>query len=111
MAGNSVRVIDNTDLVNFLVKTRVSTVNRLLLEEAHMISLHRTPMKTGALRTMVQKVVDGESGEIRWNAPYAIYQEEKQFTNYTTPGTGPHFAESAMQGAMDKLQDIWEETE
>lgn len=108
MAG---RVIDNTDLVEFMVRNRVATTNRLLLEEAHAISLHRTPMKTGALRTMVQKIVDGESGEIRWNAPYAIYQEEKQFQNYTTPGTGPHFAESAVQGAMDKIDELWEMTE
>ena len=105
MAG---RVIDNTDLVEFMVRNRVATTNRLLLEEAHAISLHRTPMKTGALRTMV---VDGETGEIRWNAPYAIYQEEKQFQNYTTPGTGPHFAESAVQGAMDKIDELWEMTE
>ena len=107
----SVRVTDNTNLIDFLVNTRVFTTNRLLLEEAHMISLHRTPMKTGALRTMVQKAIDGTVGHIQWNAPYAIYQEENQFKNYTTPGTGPHFAESSMQGAMDKLQDIWEQTE
>lgn len=107
----SVRVTDNTNLVEFLVTNRVASTNRLLLEEAHLKSLHRTPMKTGALRTMVRKAVDGTTGHIQWNAPYAIYQEEKQFTNYTTPGTGPHFAEESIQSAMDQLQEIWEMTE
>lgn len=107
----SSRVLDNTPLIKHLVQSRATLTNRLLIEEIHSRSIHKTPMDKGALRTMVSKSVAGNVAEIQWRAPYAIFQENKQFQNYTTPGTGPHFAESSVSEAMDKLQEIWEETE
>ncbi len=65
-------------------------------------------MKTGALRTMVQKVVN-ETGEIRWNTPYAIYQEEKQFQNYTTLALVSlhEICSTGCYGQIDGVGDDW----
>ena len=37
---------------------------------------------------------------------YGVYQEEKQFKNYTTPGTGPHFAQKGAEGGVEKTRSV-----
>lgn len=58
-----------------------------------------TPKKRGNLRQDILKQVSGLSGKLIWGKDYAIYQEKKQYKNYTTPGTGPGFAEKSVRDA------------
>lgn len=61
----------------------------------------KTPMKTGALRRSIITQAIGSRAQIGWRSAYAGAQEAGQhagsgpYKNYTTPGTGPHFARDA----------------
>ena len=78
---------------------------RQLLEDIHRVSRPITPMLTADLRGDVRKNVsslgDGVRGEIEWKRPYSWYQERGYtngpIKNYTTPGTGAHFAEKSVK--------------
>ena len=59
------------------------------------ISEPKTPKKSGRLRMDVVKQVLGLAAKVVWGKKYGVYQETKRFKKYTTPGTGPHFAENA----------------
>lgn len=62
-----------------------------------------TPRKTSYLRRSIVSQVIRNRARIGWRAPYAQEQEQgytvpsKPYRKYTTPGTGPHFAERAME--------------
>lgn len=86
---------------------------RRIIEDVHMNANEKTPMKYGPLRAAVLKTVEsGNKGVIEWREPYAQIQEKgghgdpddlinfRPFMNYTTPGTGPHFAENAVEKAV-----------
>lgn len=102
-------------------KNKVSLAVRFTLEGIHRESTKNTPKKTGQLRADIKKSVRGNTGKIVWGKRYAAAQEvghmtvRKQrtfktadgnwitlkpgrynFKNYTTPGTGAHFAENAV---------------
>lgn len=60
-----------------------------------------TPAKTFRLRRSVRYQVLGNQATIQWLAPYAAAQEAgmargRIFRNYTTPGTGRGFAQTAL---------------
>lgn len=98
----SVKINAKTGQIKSEILIKSSIFLRFMAERIVKISEPKTPRKTGRLRMDVVKQVLGLKGEIRWGKDYAIYQEKKQFTNYTTPGTGPHFAENAVkQGVVE----------
>ena len=103
----SVKVNSKTPEVIDRVQNQASLSVRLFIEEAHKTSNDITPMKTGELRKRVLKSISGTSGEIEWKSNYASFQENplKKF-NYTTPGTGPHFAEKSIKRTVEKLPEI-----
>lgn len=78
-----------------------------MLEEIDKESKPRTPRKIGDLRNRTIKVVQGMKGSIHWKVPYAARQENTQFRNYTTPGTGPHFAENAVRSVVARAASIF----
>src|SRR4051794_19039853 len=47
------------------------------------------PMKSTDLRNQSQITADGKS--LIWNTPYAARLFYNQYSNYTTPGTGPRW--------------------
>lgn len=102
----SVRVTDNSPAVTNLMKIRGSIFLRLMADEMVKISKELTPKDTGRLRMDITKSVLGLSGKIKWGKGYAAIQETKQFRNYTTPGTGPHFAESGVKSGVEKTAVI-----
>lgn len=56
----------------------------------------------GHLRDDTVVKVNGGKARIRWGKSYAAIQEEgvtwgKKIKNYTTPGTGPNYAENAIK--------------
>lgn len=91
---------DDSAQVKADIKTQLSVGLRKLLDGIHRRANPNTPQEFGDLRRNVRKQVLGLTAIIQWRQQYAIYQEEKQFTNYTTPETGPHFARDAVQAEV-----------
>ena len=97
------RVTDHTASLEAQLLQKASIFLRLTSEAIVAASTPNTPKKTGRLRMDVVKQVLGKNAKIIWGKNYAIYQEEKQFKNYTTPGTGPHYARNAVR---DVIKDV-----
>lgn len=92
-----------------------------------------TPRKTGALRRSIITQALGNRAEIAWRMPYAKAQEDGghtqshtvrginhrdggggtiqpgsyRYRNYTTPGTGPHFATIAFKATTAQMPAIY----
>lgn len=78
-----------------------------VVEEAHP----NTPKDKDRLRKDIVKQVLGLHGEIHWLKEYAGAQEAGTtrgypIKNYTTPGTGPHYAENAVK-KVAKDSDVY----
>ncbi|RDH76345.1 hypothetical protein DVS77_21565 [Mycolicibacterium moriokaense] len=97
----SVRSVDNTPIFLSNTRRKASTALRFMLDAIDTESTPHTPKKTGDLRNRKLKQVLGLTARITWGTNYAGWQETKQFANYTTPGTGPHFAEDAVNKVLD----------
>lgn len=102
----SVTIKDNTRLINRDILLKANLFLRFAADEVVKISTPKTPKKTGELRRSVLRQVLGLRGKVRWLKKYAIYQETKQFKNYTTAGTGPHFAENAIKKVVKRTRII-----
>lgn len=101
----SVKIKDNTNQIILSTQRQASLAIRYMLEDVHMIANPKTPKDKGYLRGNVFKSVLGLSGYIKWGQKYASRLETKQFKNYTTPGTGPHYAENAVQSVHKSPQN------
>lgn len=97
----SVKVTDNTPQLKFDVQRKGNLALRFMLDAIDQESTARTPKDKGDLRMNKLKHVLGLSAVIQWSQEYAAIQESKQFQNYTTPGTGPHFAENAVRKVVN----------
>lgn len=95
-----VHTTDNTGQVEQEILLKASLFLRVIADEIVKISEPHTPKKSGRLRMDTNRSVQGLHGRVKWGKNYAIYQETKQFKNYTTPGTGPHYAENAVKEAV-----------
>lgn len=93
----SVKIHDNTATIVTDTLKGANLALRFMLEDVERIARPVTPKKEGNLRKDILKSVLGLRGTIKWDKNYAIYQEKKQFKNYTTPGTGPHYAENSVK--------------
>lgn len=103
----SVNVQDNSLQVKSEADNRASLAIRFMLEGIYRESIPNTPMNHGNLRADVIRAVNGKHGEIRWDKNYAVYQENKRYRNYTTAGTGPHFARHAVEKAIANAKDYF----
>lgn len=99
---------DNTSKVLDDKKKKSSIFLRVLADAVVDESTPKTPMRTGQLRADVLKQVLGTKAKIVWGKRYAIFQENKQYRNYTTAGTGPHFAENAVRNVVKNSESIAE---
>jgi len=102
----SVRVTDHTVSFENIATQKANVFLRLMAEEIVSISEPSTPKKVGNLRRDVLKQVLGLRGKVEWRKRYALIQEKKQFRNYTTAGTGPHYAENAVFEAIKRVDSI-----
>ena len=100
----SVKFNDNTAKIIFDTNQGVSLALRFMLDGIDQKSFPKTPKDKGNLRKDILKQVLGKKATIIWLKNYAVYQETKQFKNYTTPGTGPGFAEDAVRDAVRNSQ-------
>lgn len=105
----SVKVTDNTPKVRLDMNTKVDLFLRFFMDSVDAIAEPRTPKKEGELRRGTLKTVGGgmmnRSGQMVWLKEYAAAQEVGTtrghvIRNYTTPGTGPHFALNAVTKAI-----------
>lgn len=103
----SIYIDSKSERVIVDVQNMSQLATRFLLEQIHSNANSITPMKTGNLRARVKKSVKGTTGTIEWDSPYAVYQEKpnKRF-RYTTPGTGPYYAEIAVTQGLEVLPEI-----
>lgn len=97
----SVKFSDNTAKIIFEHDNSTSLAIRYMLDAIETTAFPKTPKRDGNLRKDILKQVLGKKGIITWKKNYAVYQEKKQFVNYSTPGTGPHFAEGAVRKVTD----------
>lgn len=102
----SVKIIDNTSQISSNTEQRASIFLRTAADEMINISTPKTPKDKGNLRNDILKQVLGLKGKVVWNKNYAVFQEKKQYRNYTTPGTGPHFAENAAKELVTRTESI-----
>lgn len=99
----SVKITDNTMQIKNATAQKANIFLRLAADDVVNRSERRTPKKTGRLRADTLRQVLGLRGIVEWRKRYAARQEYKQHKNYTTPGTGPHYAE---QGVSDMLKNV-----
>lgn len=93
----SVKYTDNTATINADTIKGANLAIRLMLDDIDKNAFYITPKDKGNLRRDIVKSVLGTKGKIVWGKRYAIYQESIQYANYTTPGTGPHYAEKSVK--------------
>lgn len=103
----SVKVNDNTATLVTDSLRGANLALRFMLEDIERVAQPVTPKKEGNLRKDILKSVLGLRGTIKWQKGYAIFQEKKQFRNYTTPGTGPHFAENSVMKITSKSDEYF----
>ena len=102
----SVKITDNTKQVNNNIAVKTSIFLRLMTDEIVKISTPKTPKREGYLRRDVTKQVLGLNAKIVWEKNYAARMERVQFANYTTPGTGPHYAEDSVKEAGKRIAEV-----
>lgn len=101
----SVKITDNTASALIDIDRKVSLAIRYMLERVDATAEPKTPRKFGNLRRDVIKQVLGKTGTIAWPKKYAAAQEAgvirgSKIRNYTTAGTGPHYAENAVKAVV-----------
>ena len=100
------KVTDNTNSIFNNIQQKASVFLRFMSEEIVKDAEVNTPKKSGRMRMDIVKQVLGLSAKIKWGKDYAVFQETKQFKNYSTPGTGPHFAQNAAEGSISKTSSV-----
>jgi hypothetical protein len=102
----SIKTTSNTPQIAVKVNQAASLFLRLMADQIEVLSRPNTPKKKGFLRRDVLKQVLGLKAKIAWQKNYAARQETTQFKNYTTPGTGPHYAENAVHEAIGLTTEV-----
>jgi hypothetical protein len=97
----SVKVVDYHPTIKIKTTRAASLAVYFMLDGIDRTAFPKTPMRKGELRKDTRKSVSGSKGTITWSERYAAVQEAGsrkgvRFTHYTTAGTGPHFAEDAV---------------
>lgn len=102
---------DNTANNKFLIKQAETAIPRefVRLFKKNVVAI--TPRKSGALRRSIITQAMGSRAQIGWRMPYAGAQEAgghngATYKNYTTPGTGPHFARIALRATVAQMPAI-----
>ena len=117
------KINDNTVRMQVQMKTNLPLALRFMANDVKREAEPNTPKKSGMLRANVRINTGRQRASIRWGQKYAAAQEighmtvkaarvvtpdgggsfftlkpgRYNFKNYTTPGTGPHFAENAVK--------------
>jgi len=101
----SYRIVSNVGKILADKQNNIPLAIRFALEDLKKRSTPRTPKKFGNLRMNTKVAVLGNHGDITWGQNYAVYQENYQYTHYTTAGTGPHFASNSAREVAENSVD------
>lgn len=108
-----VTITDNTANVKMDKKLKANLFIRYALDEVYDEARPVTPRKEGNLSRDVLRQTLGLKGKIVWRKIYAQYQEKGMrrggghvVKNYTTPGTGKHFARNSVLKVISKAPSI-----
>lgn len=109
----AVHVTDHSEEIKNATKVKSSIFLRLMMESIEKIAQPNTPKDKGNLGNDILKNVTGVRGRMEWRKDYAQYQERgmrkdgtRRVKHYTTPGTGPHYAENAVMAGIDKTNVV-----
>lgn len=99
---------DNSASQKILIKQAETQIPQEFVRifKKNVVSL--TPKDTGALRRSIITQAMGNRAQIGWRSRYARIQNQPEdygvsYENYTTPGTGPHFAEKAFRSTRAEM--------
>lgn len=108
----SVKIIDHTQTVMAQKKLAANRFLHTVVNEIEKVAEPKTPKQSGDLREVKKNVV-GLKATLKWDRPYAQYQERGRrangtriVRNYSTPGTGPKFAENAVKEVVSKTDQM-----
>jgi hypothetical protein len=112
----SARYTSNTSVILSTTAHNASLGLRLLTDAIVKTAAPKTPKRKGNLRNDVLKQVLGLHASIRWDKRYAQVQETgvikgSRIRKYTTPGTGPHFAENAVRTEVQRADDYFKQAD
>ena len=102
----SVTITDHSVSIEQDLTVKASVFLRAMADVIVDISTPKTPKDSGRLRADVLRQVLGLNGKLKWMKKYAGIQEVKQFRNYTTAGTGPHYAENAVKEGVRRTNTV-----
>lgn len=109
----SLRIIDKTIEVKSFTSQKANIFLRLMSDKLIELSEPNTPKRKGNLRTDILKQTLGLKSKVIWGKGYAAYQERgarkdgsRAVRNYTTGGTGAHFAENAARKLPEYIYDV-----
>lgn len=107
------KVTDHSVEFEQKITQKVNIFLRLFTEQTVETAFPKTPKRDNFLRKDVLKQVLGLNAKIIWDKAYAAVQERgsrkdgtHKIRNYTTPGTGPHFAENAIKDTLARTGEI-----
>lgn len=117
----TVKFTSNIPRVKNATENDIGLAIRMMLEEIYLKSTPKTPKDKEDLRKRVLRTMQGNlKGTITWDSSYAAVQEQGfrrskngivYFRNYTTHGTGPHYANNAVKEIMGKLPEYIEKVQ
>lgn len=106
---------NNAPYIKAMMENRVFLFGQYLASETKKRALLITPTKYGNLHSQISIRSHGIATSITWMMPYAAYQERGMradgthvIKNYTTPGTGPHFAQQSVSEIKSRYGDVWQ---
>lgn len=115
----SVKVVDNTLALKTKTQQSAALSLRFMTDAIVSTSKPRTPQgDTRFLRQNVLKQVLGLHATVLWAVAYAQYQERGArkdgshvVKNYSTSGTGAHFAETAVDKVVASAEQYFKEAQ
>lgn len=78
---------------------RQRVANQIMMDSNRYV-----PLLTADLRNSATVNIGGR--QVQWNMFYSIYQYSKQYSNYSTPGTGPKWDEVAASKHMSAWENV-----
>lgn len=108
------RIVSNKAELVAMMSNRAIYANWLWAHDVKRDSLRQTPLKSHQLRASIKLSSQGTTQRIKWDQPYAQYQERGMrhdgthvVRHYTTAGTGPGFAKNAIKRSLKKMPSYY----
>lgn len=102
---------DNTANDKMLIKQAETAIPQEFVSLYKRNVVNLTPRDSGALRRSIITQAIGTRAQIGWRSAYAKIQNQPEdygvvYKNYTTAGTGSHFAEKAFRTTTAQMPQV-----